>query len=96
MSRSLSAKLSTSGCRKQLHAGRPVVTVASAAVAEAEVLAPPTFKIRFKLKSYWVDLLTESTTEIINAVTGTGAVVSGPVPLPTRRRIYCVLRYGPL
>lgn len=49
-------------------------------------------KIRIKLKAYDVELLKESVTEIIGAATTTGAAVSGPVPLPTRIRRYCVLR----
>ncbi|KAL4539768.1 hypothetical protein Ndes2526A_g02786 [Nannochloris sp. 'desiccata'] len=52
----------------------------------------PTKKIRIKLKSYWVDLLQDSVEKIKEAAASTGATIAGPVPLPTRRRIYTVLR----
>lgn len=37
-------------------------------------------------------MIEESCSEIRAAVEATGASVSGPVRLPTRRRLYCVLR----
>lgn len=49
-------------------------------------------KIRIKLKGYLTDLLKESVDQITEAAVSTGATVAGPVPLPTRRRIYTVLR----
>jgi small subunit ribosomal protein S10 len=49
-------------------------------------------KLKIKLKSYHVENLKEACTMIGEACRDTGARLSGPVPLPTRRRIYCVLR----
>ena len=49
-------------------------------------------KIRIKLKSYDHNLLDKSAEKIVKTVKSTGAVVSGPIPLPTHRRIYTVLR----
>jgi small subunit ribosomal protein S10 len=49
-------------------------------------------KIRIKLKSYDHNLVDKSAERIVKTVKGTGAVVSGPVPLPTHKRIYTVLR----
>ncbi|CAK0772637.1 hypothetical protein CVIRNUC_003984 [Coccomyxa viridis] len=49
-------------------------------------------KIRIKLKSYKAHLLQESVGLITEAARSTGASAGGPVYLPTRRRIYCVLR----
>ena len=43
-------------------------------------------KIRIKLKSYDHNLVDKS------AEKSTGAVVSGPIPLPTHKRIFTVLR----
>lgn len=54
----------------------------------------PSQKIRIKLKSYDHSLVDKSTEKIIRTVKQTGAVVSGPIPLPTRKSIYTVLR-GP-
>ena len=49
-------------------------------------------KIRIKLKAYDHRVLDQSTEEIVNTAKKTGAKVSGPVPLPTRKSVYTVLR----
>jgi len=49
-------------------------------------------KIRIKLKSYDHNLVDKSAEKIVKTVKSTGAVVSGPIPLPTHRRIYTVLK----
>ena len=49
-------------------------------------------KIRIKLKSYDHNLVDESAEKIVKTVKSTGAVVNGPIPLPTNKRIYTVLR----
>ncbi len=48
-------------------------------------------KIRIKLKSYDHDLVDKSSEQIVKTVKSTGAIISGPVPLPTHKRIYTVL-----
>ncbi len=40
-------------------------------------------KIRIKLKSYDHSLVDKSSEKIVKAVKATGAIVSGPIPLPT-------------
>ncbi|MCM8795068.1 MAG: 30S ribosomal protein S10 [Candidatus Omnitrophica bacterium] len=49
-------------------------------------------KIRIRLKAYEHRLLDQVVAEIVETVRRTGAVISGPVPLPTKREIYTVLR----
>ena len=49
-------------------------------------------KIRIKLKSYDHNLVDKSAAKIVKAVKDNGAVVSGPIPLPTRKEIFTVLR----
>ena len=49
-------------------------------------------KIRIKLKSYDHSLVDKSAEKIVKTVKQTGAVVSGPIPLPTEKKIYTVLR----
>jgi small subunit ribosomal protein S10 len=44
-------------------------------------------KIRIKLKSYDHSLVDKSSEKIVRAVKATGAVVSGPIPLPTEREV---------
>lgn len=49
-------------------------------------------KIRIKLKSYDHNLIDKSAEKIVKSVKATGAVVSGPIPLPTQRKVFTVLR----
>lgn len=49
-------------------------------------------KIRIKLKSYDFNLVDKSAEKIVKTVKSTGAIVSGPIPLPTEKRIFTVLR----
>ena len=49
-------------------------------------------KIRIKLQSYDHNLVDKSDEKIVKTVKSAGAVVSGPIPLPTHKRIYTVLR----
>ncbi len=49
-------------------------------------------KIRIKLKSFDHNLIDKSAEKIIKTVKSTGAVVAGPIPLPTRRTLYTVNR----
>ena len=49
-------------------------------------------KIRIKLKSYDHNLVDKSAEKIVKTVKATDAVVSGPIPLPTYKRIFTVNR----
>ncbi len=49
-------------------------------------------KIRIKLVAYDHRLLDLSTEEIVETAKRTGAMVAGPIPLPTKREIFTVLR----
>lgn len=48
--------------------------------------------IRIKLKSYDAKLLDQSAKRIAEAAKRTGARVAGPIPLPTEKEIFTVLR----
>jgi len=52
----------------------------------------PKQKIRIKLKGFDHKLIDQSARQIIEAVEGTGAVTSGPVPLPTHIQRFSVIR----
>lgn len=52
----------------------------------------PKQKIRIKLKGFDHKILDQSAQQIVVAVEGTGAVVSGPVPLPTQIQKFSVIR----
>ena len=49
-------------------------------------------KIRIKLKSYDHNLLDKSTERIVKTAKDTGALVLGPIPLPTKKTIITVNR----
>jgi small subunit ribosomal protein S10 len=49
-------------------------------------------RIRIKLKSYDHNLVDKSAEKIVKAVKTTGAVVSGPIPLPTHKKVFTVNR----
>jgi small subunit ribosomal protein S10 len=49
-------------------------------------------RIRIKLKAYEHSMLDRSAEEIVKTARRTGAEVSGPIPLPTKRSVYTVLR----
>lgn len=51
-----------------------------------------TQRIRIKLKSYDHILIDKTSERIVRSVKQSGAVVAGPVPLPTKRSVYTVLR----
>ncbi|XP_010534798.1 PREDICTED: 30S ribosomal protein S10, chloroplastic-like isoform X2 [Tarenaya hassleriana] len=67
------------------------VRTASSVIAEVDKMAPKQ-KIRIKLRSYWVPLIEDSCKQILEAARNTNAKTMGPVPLPTKKRIYCVLK----
>jgi small subunit ribosomal protein S10 len=48
-------------------------------------------KIRIKLKSYDHTLVDKSSEKIVKAVKATGAIVVGPIPLPTKKEKFTVL-----
>jgi small subunit ribosomal protein S10 len=49
-------------------------------------------KIRIRLKAYDHKALDQSAAKIVETARKTGATVSGPVPLPTEKSIYTILR----
>ena len=49
-------------------------------------------KIRIRLKAFDHAIIDKSTQDIVRTAQRTGAIVSGPVPLPTRTQIFTVLR----
>jgi len=59
---------------------------------EAEVAAIAAQKIRIRLKAYDHDAIDRAAREIVDTAERTGATVSGPVPLPTEKNVYCVIR----
>ncbi|MBA65049.1 MAG: 30S ribosomal protein S10 [Candidatus Marinimicrobia bacterium] len=48
--------------------------------------------IRISLRGYDHILLDKSTEKIVKTAKSTGAIISGPIPLPSKRSIYTILR----
>ncbi|XP_022572108.1 30S ribosomal protein S10, chloroplastic isoform X1 [Brassica napus] len=68
------------------------VPSSSSISVDADKQMAPKQKIRIKLRSYWVPLIEDSCKQILDAARNTNAKTMGPVPLPTKKRIYCVLK----
>jgi small subunit ribosomal protein S10 len=49
-------------------------------------------KLRIKLRAFDHRILDQSTQEIVEVAARTGAKINGPIPLPTKKRIYTVNR----
>lgn len=49
-------------------------------------------KIRIKLKSFDHKVLDSSAAKIVETAKRTGAEVAGPIPLPTKKEIFTILR----
>lgn len=49
-------------------------------------------KIRIRLKGYDHEIVDKSTKLIVETAAKTGARISGPIPLPTERNLYTVIR----
>src|ERR1700682_5101005 len=52
----------------------------------------PKQRIRIRLKAYDHRILDQSASQIVDTAERMGARVAGPVPLPTRKESFCVLR----
>lgn len=76
------------GAATARHTAKP--TRAMSVRAQAAPVAAQ--KIRIRLRSFETNHMQSACDKIIAAAAATEARISGPVPLPTKRRIYCVLR----
>jgi small subunit ribosomal protein S10 len=49
-------------------------------------------RIRIRLKSFDHRMIDKSAADIVRTARNTGAKIVGPIPLPTKKRIYTVIR----
>ena len=49
-------------------------------------------KTRVKLEAFDTKLLTEACKSLIEGISSINGIAEGPIPLPTKKRMYCVLR----
>ena len=70
--------------------GAGVVTDDHQVAGEEQVMAQG--KIRIRLKGYDHQQLDRSAQQIVDTAQRSGATITGPVPLPTEKNVYCVIR----
>ena len=58
----------------------------------AEAPASTSQRIRIRLKAYDHKVIDQSTKQIVDTALRTGATVAGPIPLPTRKTVYTVVK----
>lgn len=54
--------------------------------------AQPQQKIRIRLKAYDHKVIDQSTKQIVETALRTGATIAGPIPLPTKKTVYTVVK----
>ena len=72
--------------------GRTVGAGVVTAIEQVEGAPVPQSKIRIRLKGYDHQQLDKSASQIVETAQRTGATITGPVPLPTEKNVYCVIR----
>jgi len=61
-------------------------------VEKAKVKEEQSPRIRIRLKAYDYKVIDQSAKQIIDTAIRTGANIAGPVPLPTRRNVFTVVK----
>ena len=57
-----------------------------------KAVASTSQRIRIRLKAYDHKVIDQATKQIVDTATRTGANIAGPIPLPTRRTVYTVVK----
>ena len=79
-------------CSFVLYSVREFLTNRIWTIKEEKMATIQQEKIRIRLKAFDRRLLDTSCGKIVDTANRTGATAIGPIPLPTKRRIYCLLR----
>lgn len=61
-------------------------------VEDAPVLPNENVKLRVRMRGYDINILADACRQVKEMAAITGARVAGPVMLPTKKKVYCVLR----
>ncbi len=62
------------------------------AAATKKADAPVKQRIRIRLKSYDHKVIDQSAKQIVDTALRTGATIAGPIPLPTKKTLYTVIK----
>ncbi len=60
--------------------------------AKVKNTASTTQRIRIRLKAYDHKVIDQATKQIVDTTLRTGATIAGPIPLPTRRTVFTVVK----
>lgn len=63
-----------------------------AAASKAATPAPTKQRIRIRLKAYDHKVIDQSAKQIVDTALRTGATIAGPIPLPTKKTVYTVVK----
>ena len=72
--------------------GFPMEQVYTTIIGERRNIKMAKEKIKIRLKSYDHKLLDQSAKKIVESVKKTGSEVNGPIPLPTEKEVFTILR----
>lgn len=61
-------------------------------MAEAKPAANTQQRIRIRLKAYDHKVIDQSAKQIVDTALRTGATIAGPIPLPTKKTLYTVIK----
>ncbi len=62
------------------------------AAKKAETATSGKQRIRIRLKAYDHKVIDQSAKQIVDTALRTGATISGPIPLPTKKTVYTVIK----
>ena len=94
--KAIMAVLSRSGreavCREQARRDKDSASSTSYEIRRKQTMAAQKEMIRIRLKAYDHQLIDQSAEKIVETAKRTGAEVSGPIPLPTKKEVVTILR----
>ena len=67
-------------------------TAKKPAAKKTDTIAPVKQRIRIRLKAYDHKVIDQSAKQIVDTALRTGATISGPIPLPTKKTVYTVIK----
>lgn len=67
-------------------------SVAKTTEPKEKAVASTSQRIRIRLKAYDHKVIDQATKQIVDTAIRTGANIAGPIPLPTRRTVYTVVK----
>jgi small subunit ribosomal protein S10 len=70
----------------------PMTMLSSGSGQDLSVLPTEKVKLRIRMRGYNIGILQDAAEQVCEIAAATGARIHGPVYLPTKKKVYCVLR----